>query len=68
MAWSGLETVGQDLARASNKPSRSLKLYYGVLIVNSVLKNVKVVVAAFNQEKALLNDYTTLNFANIRFV
>ena len=38
--------------------------------LNSVL-NVKAVVAAFNQEKALsrvlLRDYTTSNFAKVRF-
>ena len=34
--WPGLswKQLGRDLARASNKPSRSLKLYYGALIVS----------------------------------
>ena len=44
--------------RASNKPSRSLKLYnHGEGL--SVL-NVKAVVAAFNQEKALVGDFSAI--------
>ena len=55
--WPGLgwKQLGRDLARVSNKHSRSLKLYY----LNSVL-NVKAVVATFNQEKALVGAFSVI--------